>query len=67
MDTLYYGISSQVHGISYDWNSGSIYWADGRHNSIMMARVAASTKRVRTVVSTGLDRPYSVAVYPQEG
>ncbi len=36
---VYYGTSSQVNGIAYDWISGNLYWTDAMYNMIMMAKV----------------------------
>jgi len=61
------GTSSTVNGISIDWVAGNIYWTDGLYKWIAVARAEEKTKGHKTLLSTGLDRPQGIAVWPQKG
>ena len=66
LEVVYTGISTQVNGVSVDWASGSIYWTDALYNWITVAN-ASSTDVYNHIVTTGLDRPMGIVVYPQRG
>jgi len=70
---MYVGTSGEVQGLAYDWLAGILYWTDEVYNWIMVAAVVQSTYagrqplKTRVVISTGLDRPAGLAVYPSKG
>lgn len=61
------GTSSAVNGIALDWAAGNIYWTDGLYKWIAVARAVEKSKGHKTLLSTGLDRPQGIAVWPQKG
>jgi len=63
---VYTGISTQVYSMAVDWLSGSIYWTDALYNWITVARLYADNV-FNHIVTTELDRPVGIAVYPQNG
>jgi len=66
MYVVYTGISTQVYGMAIDWLSGSIYWTDALYNWITVARLSAQDI-FNHIITTELDRPMGIAVYPQNG
>ena len=66
LHTVYTGISTQVNGMAVDWLSASIYWTDALYNWITVARLR-SQDIFNHIVTTQLDRPMGLAVYPQNG
>ena len=66
MHTVYTGISTQVYGMAVDWLSASIYWTDALYNWITVARLVAHDV-FNHIITTDLDRPMGIAVYPQNG
>ena len=66
MYIVYTGISTQVNGMAVDWLSGSIYWTDALYNWVTVARLN-SRDIFNHIVTTELDRPMGIAVYPQNG
>jgi len=63
---VYTGTSTQVYAMAIDWLSGSIYWTDALYNWITVARLDAYDI-FNHIVTTELDRPMGIAVYPQNG
>jgi len=63
---VYTGTSTQVYAMAIDWLSGSIYWSDALYNWITVARLEAYDI-FNHIVTTELDRPMGIAVYPQNG
>lgn len=64
---VYSGTSGDVTGLTVDWMSENVYWSDAQYKWIAMA--SASTIRVnqmKLVVTSQLDQPMAVVVYPQE-
>lgn len=58
----------QVRGVAIDWTSDTIYWTDAIYNWLAAARQSQAGDYVhRTILKTGLDEPYGVAVYPSKG
>ncbi|KAK2156704.1 hypothetical protein LSH36_207g06036 [Paralvinella palmiformis] len=63
---VYSGTSSRVRGVTVDWQAANVYWTDSSYNWIT---VAAIDRRdvYRHIVTTDLDIPVGIAVYPQKG
>ena len=66
LQLIYMGTSTQVYAMAIDWLSGSIYWTDALYNWITVARLDAF-EIFNHIVTTELDRPVGIAVYPQNG
>ncbi len=66
MQFVYSGISTEVRGMAMDWVTGNLYWTDALFNWIS---VTATTKQgvYRHLVTTGLDKPFGIAVHPKYG
>ena len=47
--------------------SGNLYWTDAQYNWIMVAKAMVKSDVNKMLVRTGLEKPYGIAVYPQEG
>ena len=66
LQLVYMGTSTQVYAMAIDWLSGSIYWTDALYNWITVARLE-TYDIFNHIVTTELDRPMGIAVYPQNG
>ena len=67
MKIILSGISSGVNGIAVDWIANNIYWTDGLYKWIAVAKAEERAKGHRTLLSSGLELPYAIAVWPQRG
>lgn len=52
-------------GITIDWVSRNIYWADSAKDTIEMANI--ETRLKATLFNTSLVNPRGIAVHPQRG
>ena len=64
---IYYGTSSEVNGVAFDWVARNLYWTDALYNWIMVAKAEEKTNLTRRLLTTGFDKPHDIAVYPQRG
>ena len=64
--TVFSGTSGQVRGLAVDWIANNIYWTDGLYNWIMVASLQQPSRN-RILISTGLDKPAGLVVYPFMG
>ncbi|ELU10017.1 hypothetical protein CAPTEDRAFT_221406 [Capitella teleta] len=65
-DTVFAGISTEVNGLAVDWVSGNLYWTDALYNWISVSRTEDNSV-YRHLITTGLDNPQGIAVYPEKG
>ena len=63
---VYSGISKEVNGLAIDWLSGSLYWTDALYNWISVCD-SQRFEIYRHLITTGMDKPIGIAVYPQVG
>lgn len=61
------GTSSAVNGLAVDWAANNIYWTDGLYRWIAVTSARPAVPGHKTIVSSGLDRPHGIAVWPQKG
>lgn len=52
-------------GLAVDWLANNLYWTDAGRNVLEVARLTGQCRKM--VVSSGLDEPRAVAVFPQRG
>ena len=52
-------------GIAVDWIADNLYWTDADTNKVEVARLDGRYRRV--VVSSNLQQPRAIALYPQNG
>lgn len=53
--------------MAVDWVGGNLYWTDALYNWVMVAKIEEKSDIYRTVISTGLEQPHGIAVWPQKG
>lgn len=66
LQRVYSGTSKEVNGLAVDWVSGSLYWTDALYNWITVAN-SLQFDYYRHLITTGLDKPVGIAVYPTKG
>lgn len=52
-------------GLAVDWVSRNMYWTDTGRNTIEVARLDGSSRKV--LVNNSLDEPRAIAVFPSKG
>ena len=52
-------------GIAVDWVGRNFYWTDTGHDHIEVARLDGTARKV--IVSSGLEEPRAIALYPSGG
>ncbi|XP_077986159.1 low-density lipoprotein receptor-related protein 2-like [Glandiceps talaboti] len=62
---VYTGTSSTVDGMTVDWLTNNIYWADAAYNWIKVSNYDGSS--FRTLITTELDHPTGIACNPLTG
>lgn len=56
---------SLPYGMAVDWLANNIYWIDFGNRLLQVARLDGSCRK--TIISTDLHKPRSVAVFPMGG
>lgn len=65
MKQLFFSEIGSPEGITIDWVSRNIYWADSAKDTIEMANI--ETRLKTTLFNTSLVNPRGIAVHPQRG
>ena len=54
-----------TEGLAVDWISRNLFWTDTGRDKIEVARLDGSSRKV--IVSSNLDEPRAIAIYPRKG
>lgn len=53
------------YGLAVDWMANNIYWTDYGRRVLQVARIDGTCRK--TIITTDLHQPRSIAVFPRKG
>jgi len=64
-ELLAFNANSTVESLAYDWTANHLYWVDAGSVSISVMNAKGGHRKV--ILTSGLDKPRSIVVYPKTG
>lgn len=65
METIIGQGLKRTDGLSVDWVARNLYWTDTGRNTIEVAKLDGSCRKV--LINNSLDEPRAIAVFPRKG